>query len=200
MKQPLTWKWERRGIKDLLPANYNPRKMTPSERKDLEASIREFGTVVPVAVNTGKRDGILIGGHQRVTIYADLGIDTVDVMVPSRELTLEEEKKLNLRLNKNVGSWDMEKLKDFDMGMLLNIGFSQLEVTGIFDIQQTPDDNFDVEDALKKATKTKIKRGDMFKLGTHTILCGDATEETDLKKLMGGGPGKHGIYGSALQR
>ena len=64
-----------------LPSGYNPRKMSESERRDLEDSIEEFGTVVPVILNIGTRNNILIGGHQRVSIYADLGIDEIDCMI-----------------------------------------------------------------------------------------------------------------------
>lgn len=60
----LTWRTEKRNVADLLPASYNPRKMSEEERRDLEDSIKEFGTVVPVVVNIGKRKDTLIGGHQ----------------------------------------------------------------------------------------------------------------------------------------
>ena len=49
----LTWTTAKRKVKDLLPAGYNPRKMTENERRDLEDSIKEFGTVVPVILNIG---------------------------------------------------------------------------------------------------------------------------------------------------
>ena len=106
MKQ-LTWKTEKRKVKELIPADYNPRSLSAKQRQDLLESIEEFGKVIPIVVNIGKRKNVLIGGHQRTTIYADLGIEEVEVRVPSRELTAEEEKRLNLRLNKNTGSWDI---------------------------------------------------------------------------------------------
>ena len=102
-KAPLTWSREVRKIADLKAADYNPRKMTEAEERDLAESIDEFGTVVPLVVNIGKRKDVLIGGHQRTKLYEKKGIEEVEVMVPSRELTLTEEKRLNLRLNKNTG-------------------------------------------------------------------------------------------------
>ncbi len=182
----ITWTIEKRKVVDLLPADYNPRKMSDQERKDLESSIKEFGTVVPVVVNVGKRKNTIIGGHQRVTIYADLKIEEVDVMIPSKELSIAEEKKLNLRLNKNTGSWDMEKLRDMGMTILSDIGFNNSELTDIFDDSNTKDDDFDVDEAVAKVTKTTIKYGDKFSLGRHVVMCGDATNEDDVKKLMGG--------------
>lgn len=94
----ITWTTEKRKVKDLLPADYNPRKMDEQERRDLEESIEEFGQVVPIVVNIGKRKDVLIGGHQRTKIYADLGYKEVDVMVPSRQLNKEEEKRLKRNL------------------------------------------------------------------------------------------------------
>lgn len=186
MTTDITWHVEKRKVSDLLPADYNPRKMTERERKDLEDSIKEFGAVVPLVLNIGKRKDVIIGGHQRTTIYADLGIKEIDTMVPNRELTKNEEKKLNLRLNKNTGSWDLEKLRELGLGILTEVGFNQIEVTNIFDIKQTADDNFNLEEEEKKAEKTKIKRGDIFQLGNHRIMCGDVRDPKDMAKLMGG--------------
>ena len=182
----LTWKTEKRKVADLIPADYNPRKMTEEERKDLEASIKEFGTAIPLVINIGKRKDHLIGGHQRTTIYADLGITEIDVMVPNRELTVVEEKKLNLRLNKNTGSWDYEKLKDMDMSLLLDVGFVSEEVDFLKEGDDDDEDDFDGEKVAENIKKPTVKIGDMFRLGEHTLLCGDSTKSEDLAKLMGG--------------
>lgn len=184
-KAPIEWKIEKRKVKDLIPADYNPRRMTESERRDLEDSIKEFGTVSPLAVNIGKRDKVLIGGHQRTTIYADLGIEEIDVMVPSRELNDEEEKRLNLRLNKNTGSWDMEKLKDMDLGMLLDVGFGDEELSSLWDDVDVIDDNFDFARAVKAVKVPRIKPGEVYQLGDHRLACGDSTDLEQVKKLMG---------------
>ncbi len=194
MKTILTWKAEKRKVSDLIEAEYNPRKMSAEEEKNLDESIGEFGAVIPVVVNIGKRKDVLIGGHQRKKLYQKRGITEIDVMVPQRELTRDEEKKLNLRLNKNTGSWDLEKLREFGLGMLSEVGFNNIEVTGIFDTKQTADDNFDLEEAEKKAGTTKIKRGDIYQLGKHRIMCGDVRDEKDMKKLMGGGFSAYGLY------
>ena len=108
-----------RKLGDLIKNGYNPRKLSENERRDLEKSVQEFGTVVPIVLNIGSRANTIIGGEQRVKVYADLGIEEVECMVPSRELALDEERELNLRLNKNTGSWNEELLKDFDMSVLL---------------------------------------------------------------------------------
>ena len=181
----LTWKTTRRKVTDLLPADYNPRRMSESEQRDLRESITEFGTVVPVVANIGTRKDILIGGHQRIGIYADLGIEEVDVMVPSRELSETEEQRLNLRLNKNTGSWDEEKLKLLDMDMLLDVGFGDDELQSLFDDVDVLDDEFDVEKAIKETKVARTKLGDLWQLGTHRLLVGDSADPEQVKHLMG---------------
>lgn len=185
MTKKITWKTENRKVKDLIPADYNPRKMTEQERRDLEESIKEFGQVIPVVVNVGKRKNVLIGGHQRTTLYADLGYEDVEVMVPSRELTQEEEKKLNLRLNKNTGSWDFEKLKDMNLELLLDVGFGDEELQVFFDDVDMLDDSFNRGGAIKEIKTPQTKPGDMWQLGEHIVMCGDSTKPEDVKKLMG---------------
>ena len=64
--------------------------MSENERRDLEDSIKEFGTVVPIVLNIGTRNNVLIGGHQRVSIYADLGIEEIDAIAPPGILALGE--------------------------------------------------------------------------------------------------------------
>ena len=184
-KDKLTWSTTKRKVKDLLPAGYNPRKISENERRDLEDSIKEFGTVVPIILNAGTRNNVLIGGHQRVSIYADLGIDEVDAMVPCRELNEREEKTLNLRLNKNLGSWNEEILKGMDMDLLLEVGFGDDELQALFDDVDVIDDDFNVEKALKETKVAKVKPGDIWQLGEHKLLVGDSTSTEQVKRLMG---------------
>jgi DNA modification methylase len=186
-KEPITWRTEKRKISDLIPAEYNPRKMTEQERRDLGDSIKEFGTVIPIVVNTGKRNNVLIGGHQRVKIYTDEKRDEVDVMVPSRELTVSEEKRLNLRLNKNTGSWDLEKLKDIDLTTLLEVGFGDEELGNLWDDVDMLDDSFDFNREIKKVETPKTKKGDIYILGEHRLMCGNPFEKEEVQILMGTG-------------
>lgn len=101
---------ERRPLSSLHPADYNPRKkLTPSdpEYKNIERSLKEFGYVDPIIIN---RDGTIIGGHQRCTVLQDLGETEADVIV--LDLSKDDEKALNIALNKIGGEWDMQKLRD----------------------------------------------------------------------------------------
>ena len=100
MAQSITWTETKVKVARLIPADYNPRKISAKERAELTTSVEQFGRVEPLIINTGTRKNCVIGGHQRVKIYADLGYVEVEAKVPSRELTEDEEKELNLRLNK----------------------------------------------------------------------------------------------------
>lgn len=183
-QQKITWSTTTRKLKNLIKNGYNPRKLSENERRDLEQSIQEFGTVVPVVINVGSRNNTIIGGEQRIKIYADLGIENIECVIPSRELTENEEKELNLRLNKNTGSWDEELLKGFDIDMLLGVGFGDEELQNFFDDVDLVDDDFDVDKALKETPVAKVKTGEIYELGRHRLLVGDSTDEESVKKLM----------------
>lgn len=97
-------------INDLHESEYNPRvklEKGTKEYKKIEASIREFGIVEPIVVNEDNM--AVIGGHQRLRVMSDMGIEEVDCTMVSG-LTPEKEKALCLALNRIKGEWDMEKL------------------------------------------------------------------------------------------
>lgn len=181
----ITWSSTTRKVKDLTPNGYNPRKMEGDERLNLQKSIEEFGAVVPIVLNIGSRADVLIGGEQRVKIYADLGYKQVECMVPSRELTLEEERELNLRLNHNTGSWDGELLKAFDLDVLLDVGFVDEELQDFFDDVELAEDDYDVEKAIEEMEEPRAKAGEVWQLGDHRLLVGDSTNQEQITKLMG---------------
>ena len=108
MKKVAAVKQERWKIADLRPAEYNPRKrLQPGdeEYERLKRSVETFGYVDPIIINA---DGTVIGGHQRLFVLQDLGYHEADVSVVS--LNKNDEKALNIALNKISGEWDEEKL------------------------------------------------------------------------------------------
>jgi DNA modification methylase len=177
----ITWKTEKRKVADLTPAEYNPREMTKEQAKDLAKSLERFNLADPIVINSDNR---IIGGHQRINIIKQKAKNDdfeVDVRVPSRKLTEHEERELNLRLNKNLGQWDFNLLANFDEDMLKDVGFDSEELDKIFQIEPEPKD-----DDVPEARETDIKQGDMFQLGEHRLLCGDATQREDVERLMQG--------------
>lgn len=139
----IEWHIEKRSVKDLVPADYNPRKLSEKQKADLMESVNRFGRAEPLVVNT---NNTVIGGHQRLTIYADLKIKEIDVMVPSRKLSPKEEKELNIRLNKNVGEWDWEKVKKFfKVDELVWVGFEEDELKMWFGLEDALNADIDEE-------------------------------------------------------
>lgn len=116
----LTWSNESRKLSDLIPAKYNPRKLSEKDRQDLKNSIEKFNLADPIIIN---KNNVIIGGHMRYLILKDRNVQDVDVRVPDRLLSEIEEKELNLRLNKNTGDWDETLLLNFDPDFLTSVGF-----------------------------------------------------------------------------
>ena len=113
---------------ELIAAEYNPRQLTKDQHKDLTDSIKRFGLVDPLIVNTHKeRKNILVGGHQRLKIAQELNIKEIPCV--EVELNPDQEKELNIRLNKNSGEWNYDALANyFDVGELTEWGFTDDEL------------------------------------------------------------------------
>jgi len=128
-----------RNIKDLIFAEYNPRRLTTEQYENLKASLLRFGFVDPIIVNTHKdRKNIIIGGHQRVKVWKDLGNKTVPCVEAS--LPIEKERELNIRLNKNNGEWDWNILANqFEVNDLLEWGFNENELQTVDSIERIDD-------------------------------------------------------------
>ncbi len=115
-------------IKTLIAADYNPRRLTDRQFQELRRSMKEFGPVQRAVVNTFEgRENIIIGGHQRVRVWASLGHATYPCILVS--LNPEREKELNIRLNHAQGEWDKDKLANFfDTADLMDFGFDPGEI------------------------------------------------------------------------
>ncbi len=176
------------SVDKLLPADYNPRKdLKPGdpEFEKLKRSVEEFGYVEPIIWN--KRTGVVIGGHQRLKVLKHLGYTEVDCVV--LDIDAQQEKALNVALNKISGDWDMPLLtallKDLsDGGYDATLtGFDITELSEMFDDQSeiVEDDPPEVAD---EEHEPFTKPGDKWLLGEHVLLCGDSTSKADIEKLM----------------
>lgn len=116
-----------RKIADLKRATYNPRKISDWEMRKLMGSIEMSGFLDPIVINA---DGTIIGGHQRVEALLNIGEESVPCIVLN--ISKEEERELNLRLNRTGGEWDEEMLcvilKDMDEGSRMRSGFDENEI------------------------------------------------------------------------
>ena len=109
-------------ISELKQAEYNPRRMTNKQYEDLKSSLEKFVCVDPIIIN----GDVIVGGHQRVRIIRELGAELVPAVRVN--LSKEDEKELNIRLNKNTAEWDMDMLCNFDIDNLLEWGFKHIEL------------------------------------------------------------------------
>ena len=115
---------EKIEINKLKPATYNPRQISTKQYKDLKESINKFGLVDPIIVN---KCYTIIGGHQRYKICKDL--DYKDIGCIILDLNKEQERELNIRLNKNTGEFDMDILaNEFDIDELVDWGFKHIDL------------------------------------------------------------------------
>lgn len=191
-------------ISQLNPAKYNPRKdLQPSDPEyvKLKNSIEHFGYVDPIIVN--KRNNIVVGGHQRLKVLIDLGYKDVDVVYV--DLNETDEKALNVALNKVSGDWDADKLEDLLRELSLEedfdvelTGFTEKEIDELFgsaeDVDDEPygtarkeieGDKFDPDKIKEKEDNPRgIKLGDIFRIGRHTLICGDSTDKRFVDALI----------------
>ena len=152
----IIWHNEKRAIRELIPYEANPRQITDKQAKDLKSSLAKFGIADPIIINT---DNMIIGGHQRKKILETLlGYDPdfqIDVRVPDRELSIDEARELNVRLNKNVAEWDFDTLaNNFELDDLLDWGFDKGELDLELWASDAPED---VEPQIDKADELQEK-------------------------------------------
>lgn len=134
------WHLETKLIEELTEHPKNARYLSREDAKHLTVSIAKFGLIDKPIVTS---DGLIIGGHQRVKILNDLGHYEVECWVcdDNEPFTEEEIDELNIRLNKNNGSWDWDKLaNEWDVNRLCEWGFK-------------PDD---FDDPLPKTKKPRV--------------------------------------------
>ena len=176
-------------LKELKPAAYNPRKKLKKGDKEYEKikqSLLKFGYVDPILVN---EDLTVIGGHQRLTVLKDLDYETAKCVIV--KLSKEDEKALNIALNKITGQWDEALLADLLLDLQesdFNLDLTGFEPPEIDDIlsnvhdKELSEDEFDVEEELKKPTLSR--HGDIWQLGKHRVICGDSTKAETYKQLL----------------
>ena len=149
-------KIETKLIKDLKPATYNPRQISTKQYKDLKASVKKFGLVDPIIVN---KDMTVIGGHQRLKICKELKHIEIDCVV--LDLSKEEERELNIRLNKNTGDFDMDILaNEFDIDELVDWGFKHIDLD--INIDKIVDDNIDDSATITIKEEDLIKAKELY--------------------------------------
>jgi DNA modification methylase len=181
-----------RPIASLLPYARNSRTHSEQQIAQIAASIREFGWTNPILVDG---EGTIIAGHARVLAARKLGMDQVPVIVLAH-LTPAQKRALVISDNQlalNAG-WNPEllhvELQDLEAGGfdLDLIGFSEEELETILAGGEETAEGLTDEDAVPEQQEAVVTApGDLWILGEHRLLCGDATVAADVEKVLAGG-------------
>ena len=183
--QKLQWHTVQKRVNDLVPQEINPRIITDKQMSDLKKSLKKYNLVEIPAIDF---NGKILAGHQRVKALQLLnrGEDVIDVRKPNRQLTEKEAKQYLIASNSLGGDWDFESLKSFDLDILMEAGFDQIQLAKFWDEEkEVVDDSFDIEKEIKKIKIPKTKLGDIIYLGCHKLICGDSTKPETIKRLFG---------------
>ena len=130
----INWHLEKRKLKDLKAHPKNPRQMSKEQENQLINSIEKFGLSEKLILNT---DNMVIGGHQRLRVLKKLGHTEIDCWIPDQTLDEKQVDELNIRLNRNHGSFDYDILaNEFNFEDLAQWGFTstELEMTNIDEV------------------------------------------------------------------
>ena len=170
----------------LIPYAKNPRK-NDEVVDQMCAAIEEFSFRIPIIA---KSDGTVIDGHLRLKAAKKLGLCTVPVVLAD-DLTDTQIKAFRLLVNQsaNWADWDEELLAqeiqnldalDFDLNLL---GFDEKALDALLE-PVADDGNTDEDDVPEENEKVISKSGDLWLLGKHRLLCGDATQMDDVEKVL----------------
>ena len=183
-----TERFEKVSIDKLIPYARNARTHSKEQIKQLRASLREFGFVNPCIID---KDYNIIAGHGRVMAAKEEGIESVPCVF-AEHLTDAQKRAYILadnRLTLNAG-WDNEMLSvelsdlqasAFDLSLL---GFSDAEMNKLLTPEDIQDDDYDLTAALEQAAF--VQKGDVWTVGRHRLMCGDATIASDVACLLDG--------------
>ena len=179
------------AVSKLIPYVNNARTHSAEQIMKLRSSLREFGFINPVIID---REFNVIAGHGRILAAKEEGM--LEVPCVFVDYLTEAQKKAYILADNRMAmdaGWDEELLRieiealrgeDFDIGLT---GFDESEIADLFgsdDTSGVKDDDYDLSAALEKAAF--VKRGDIWTVGRHRLMCGDATSSEDVAALMDG--------------
>jgi len=184
---------EERPVGSLTPYSRNARTHSEKQIQQIAASIKTFGFTNPILIDAA---GIIIAGHGRLRAAQQLGMETVPTIC-LKHLSEQQARALVIADNKlaELAGWDEDMLAlelqsltemalemdlDFDLSV---IGFDEGELERL--LQQEHEGAIDDDDVPSDIEK-RCKVGDLWKLGDHRLLCGDATKAEDVARLLNG--------------
>lgn len=175
---------ETKKLSDLKPAPYNPRKSNEKQEANLKKSLEKFGVVEPIVFNG--QTGYIVGGHFRVRELKKLGYKEVECVIV--DLSKEDEKELNIRLNANIGEWDWAMLaNDFELEQLEDWGLDVPDFNGVDYSDKNQEINVDeFEDEM--ILKLKFSKDDFLDIQDRLTIAKDRfkteSNEDTFKELL----------------
>lgn len=168
-------------VNDLVPYENNPR-LNDAAVDAVAASIKEFGFRVPIIID---KNNVIVAGHTRLKAALKLGLEDVPVIIAD-DLTDEQIRAFRLADNKvgEIAEWDLEKLEEELKHINIDMSNFGFDLSEIEEEKEVKEDNFDLEKALEDIDEPITQVGDIWILGDHYLMCGDATNKSDISKLL----------------
>ena len=161
---------------------HNPRIIKNDKFKKLVKSIQEFPEMLKLRPIIVDEDMVVLGGNMRLKASKDAGLKEVWIEV-AEGLTEEQKKEFIVKDNVGFGEWEWDILaNEWDSVQLAEWG---LDVWENLDDKE-PEAGLIEDDEIPEVKESKVKRGDIWQLGEHRVMCGDSTSSDDVDKLMNG--------------
>ena len=160
----------------------NPRIIKNDKFKKLVNSIKEFPEMLKLRPIIVDEDMIVLGGNMRLKASKDAGLKEVWIEV-AEGLTEEQKKEFIVKDNVGFGEWEWDMLaNEWDSVQLAEWGLDVWENED----DKEPEAGLIEDDEIPEVKESKVKRGDIWQLGEHRVMCGDSTSSDDVAKLMNG--------------
>ena len=165
------------ALSEIIPYENNPR-INDEAVGDVVESIKQCENLDPIEID---ENNVILAGHTRLKALQELGYTETECIRYSG-LTEEQKKKYRLLSNKTgeKAEWDLEKLKI----ELADLDFGEFDFG--FDLPEDEEDVEIVEVEIPEEVETRCKRGDVWQLGEHRLICGDSTDSAVIDRLMDG--------------
>lgn len=168
-----------KSLGEIQPYSKNAKKHDARQIKNVAESIKQYGFVQPVVVD---KNNVIVIGHCRALAAKKLGIKEVPCVCVD-DLTPEQVNALRLVDNKsNESDWDFDLLKD----ELPELDLSAFDFDWGISDDITEEVEEDEAPEVDEVSDPVTKRGDIWQLGRHRLMCGDSTKSDDVSALMGG--------------
>lgn len=179
-------------LKELNPAVYNPRTISDEALTGLENSLKKFGCVEPIVVNTRDSRNVIVGGHQRYKILIKLHGGDYECYCVIVDLNIADEKLLNITLNNSqIQGQFIDELDNYIEQLKSQLENQQeyfdLAIDKLRSEIKDEDDGRDEDDAPEISTETICHAGNLWMLGEHRLICGNSTDKQVLTILFEGG-------------